>query len=87
MVVSSIQVLTSTASLALFPRAEDVTKCEVGAHDRLATNFGNTVHHLAIQSRRGRGERRRCRHNGCSNGGTGERHDGRDELIANVTSY
>ena len=30
MVVSSIQVLTSTASLALFPRAEDVTKREVG---------------------------------------------------------
>jgi len=27
--------LTSTASLALFPRAEDVTKCEVGSHDRL----------------------------------------------------
>jgi len=52
----------------------------------MATDFCESVHHLAVESHRGRGESGGCRHIGRSNSGTGERHDDSGEQIANATS-
>ena len=59
---------------------------EKRAHDRMATDFCESVHHLAVESHRGRGESGGCRHIGRSNSGTGERHDDSGEQIANARS-